>query len=145
MTSAPEQGSDDLEKHWRDLFISDLVSLLEWDARHGNPELFKAVEILKKRYSLFTVEQHDLAVATAAAAKENKRIREFLRLWNNDTYNEQKKRITRSERWWYDQISDVIRTLKCSLNQLPESCLHENCNDCGFNVAKGTTTPEEKR
>jgi hypothetical protein len=47
------------ETHWRDLFVSDLRSLITWDAEHGNPELFKAVVTLNKHYNTFSVEQHD--------------------------------------------------------------------------------------
>ena len=50
------------DTHWRDLFVSDLRSLIKWDAEHGNPELFKAVVTLNKHYNTFSVEQHDKQV-----------------------------------------------------------------------------------
>lgn len=50
---------------YRDLFVSDLISLIEWDAKHGNPELFKAVNSLKQHYKTFTVEAHDTAIRNA--------------------------------------------------------------------------------
>lgn len=50
------------ELHWRDLFVSDLRSLIDWDARNGNPELFKAIAILDKQYNIFSVKRHDKQV-----------------------------------------------------------------------------------
>jgi hypothetical protein len=47
------------ELYWRDLFVSDLRSLITWDAKRGNPELFKASNLLDNHYNKFTVEQHD--------------------------------------------------------------------------------------
>ena len=67
-------GNTDLEKHWRDLFISDVRGSLVWDAKHGNPELFKAVRSLDSFYDKFTVEQHDAAIAAKAVEEYRKQI-----------------------------------------------------------------------
>jgi hypothetical protein len=64
----------DLEKHWRDLFISDVRGSLVWDAEHGNPELFKAVRSLDSFYDKFSVEQHDQAIATKAVEEYKREI-----------------------------------------------------------------------
>jgi hypothetical protein len=62
------------EQHWRDLFVYDLRSLIDWDARNGNPELFKAVSILDKQYKSYSVEQHDLAIQQAEREKVLKEL-----------------------------------------------------------------------
>jgi len=33
------------------LFVADLISLIRWDANHGNPELFKAVHQIQHHYA----------------------------------------------------------------------------------------------
>ena len=53
---------------YRELFVSDLISLVRWDAEHGSPELFKAVHLIKQHYAKPFSEQlkeHDAAIAKA--------------------------------------------------------------------------------
>jgi len=57
------------QNDYRDLFVSDLISIVKWDAEHGNPELFKAVNSLKQHYKTFAVEQHDIAIRNATLDK----------------------------------------------------------------------------
>ena len=53
------------QNDYRDLFVSDLIAIIKWDAEHGNPELFKAVNSLKQHYKSFTVEAHDATIRNA--------------------------------------------------------------------------------
>lgn len=68
-----------LKIHWRDLFISDLRGSLEWDANHGNPELFKAVKTLDDHYNKFTVDDHDNRVRKEERERVLDELRDLVR------------------------------------------------------------------
>ena len=53
---------------WRGLFVSDLIALITWDAKHGNPSLMDAVRVIEKHYAKpFSrqIIEHDAAIRKA--------------------------------------------------------------------------------
>jgi hypothetical protein len=73
-TSAPAPEPD-----YRELFIRDLLYNFRWTAEHGNPEFFKAVDMIKREYLKPESEllaAHDAQVAKAAREQVLKELRE---------------------------------------------------------------------
>jgi hypothetical protein len=49
--SSAVPASSEPAPDYRELFVADLISLIRWDANHGNPELFKAVHQIQHHYA----------------------------------------------------------------------------------------------
>ena len=62
---------------YRELFIRDMLYNFRWTAEHGNPEFFKAVDMIKREYlkpESQLLAEHDAAIVEQARRKEREQV-----------------------------------------------------------------------